>query len=526
MTLELRLLARGLIPGGMRCWARGLGLLMGVLMVTNTVRAEVRPPAVAGSFYAGNAAQLESDVRGYLRTGATAGGPPVALIAPHAGYVFSGATAGKAFAALAGAKLTRVILLGPSHQADFSGGALPAPGITAFATPLGEMPVDREAVARLAKAPEFAGPARAHDREHCLEVELPFLQVTVGAVPIVPIIVGHATDRATALAMARRLAELVGPGTLVVASSDFTHYGAAYGYQPFPADRSLPATLVALARSTAGRAAAVDPRGFSQQIDASGDTVCGARPIAVLLELLAHAFQGAGAVADVTTSAAVSGDLSQVVAYAGVDFTGSWGAWREDPPPPRLATLNAAEQKAALALARAALATHLTHEGQLADWFAAHPVTANLAAPAGVFVTVNNRGAKARARGKLRGCIGTMEAREPLVDAIVEAAVSAAHDPRFPALAASELPEVNLEVSVLSPMHAVAGPDDIVLGTHGVLLSKGGRHAVFLPQVAAETGWDLPTFLSALAQKAGLPPDAWRSGARFEVFTAQVFGEE
>ncbi len=254
--------------------------------------------------------------------------------------------------------------------------------------------------------------------------------------------------------------------------------------------------------------------------------MCGARPITVLLELLAHAFQGTGAVADVTTSAAVSGDLSQVVAYAGVDFIGSWGAWREDPPPPRLTTLNAAERMAALALARAALATHLTHEGQLADWFAAHSVTGNLAAPAGVFVTVNNRGAKARIHGKLRGCIGTMEAREPLADAIVDAAVSAAHDPRFPALAESELPDEALEVSVLSPMHGVAGPDDIVLGTHGVLLSKGGRRAVFLPQVATETGWDMPTFLSALAQKAGMAPDAWRRGASFEVFTAQVFGEE
>ncbi|MDD5562618.1 MAG: AmmeMemoRadiSam system protein B [Thermoanaerobaculaceae bacterium] len=510
----------------MRSGAPVLGLLVGVLMATKMVGAEVRPAAVAGSFYAGDAAQLQRDVTGYLRGGGEAGPPPAALIAPHAGYAFSGATAGRAFAPLAGAKLTRVILLGPSHQADFRGGALPAAGVAAFATPLGEVPVDRAAVAALARWPEFNGPARAHDREHCLEVELPFLQATVGAVPIVPILVGHSTDRALSLAMARRLAELVGPGTLVVASSDFTHHGAPYGYGPFPQDRSLPAALVALARATAGRAAAADPRGFAQQIEASGDTVCGARPITVLLELLAHAFRGAGTVVDVTTSAAVSGDLSQVVAYAAVDFTGSWGAWREDPPPPRLATLDAVERKAALALARAALATHLTHAGQLADWFAANAVAGNLAAPAGVFVTVNNRGAKARARGRLRGCIGTMEAREPLADAIVDAAVSAAHDPRFPALAASELPEEAIEVSVLSPMHDVAGPDDIILGTHGVLLSKGGRQAVFLPQVATETGWDLPTFLSALAQKAGMAPDAWRSGARFEVFTAQVFGEE
>ena len=525
MRPRLRFPAGGLISGGVRLFARLSAVLMGVLMATNTVRAEVRPPAVAGAFYAGNAAQLERDVTGYLRGGAGVA-PPVAVIAPHAGYVFSGATAGKAFAALAGAKFTRVILLGPSHQADFRGGALPAAGITAFATPLGEMPVDRAAVAALARWPEFAGPTRAHDREHCLEVELPFLQATIGAVPIVPIIVGHSTDRALALAMARRLAELVGPGTLVVASSDFTHHGAPYGYDPFPEDRSLPATLTALARSTAGRAAAVDPRGFTEQIDASSDTVCGARPITVLLALLAHAFRGRGTVVDVTTSAAVSGDLSQVVAYAGVDFDGSWGPWRDDPPAPSLTTLSAAEQKAALALARATLATHLTHEGQLADWFAANPVTGNLAAPAGVFVTVNNVGAKARAQGKLRGCIGTMEAREPLVDAIVDAAVSAAHDPRFRALDASELPQEALEVSVLSPMREVAGPNEIVLGRDGVLLSNGGRHAVFLPQVATETGWDLPTFLSALAQKAGMAPDAWRRGATFEVFTAQVFGEE
>jgi len=410
--------------------------------------------------------------------------------------------------------------------ADVIKGALPAPDVTAFATPLGEMPVDVEAVARLAKLPEFRGPASAHVREHSLEVEIPFLQATVGAVPIVPIVVGHATDRALATAMARRLADLVGPGTVVVASSDFTHHGPAYDYRPFATDRTLGPKLVALARSTAGRAAAVDPVGFSQQIETSGDTVCGARPITVLLELLAHAFQGSGAVADVTTSAEVSGDWSQVVAYAGVNFAGSWGAWRDDPAPPRPTELNAQEEKAVTELARATLATHLTHQGQLADWFAAHQVTGNLAAFSGVFVTVNNKGLKARKEGKLRGCIGSMEPRQALVDAVIDSAVSAAHDPRFPELEASELEQVAVEVSVLSPMRPVSGSGDIVLGKHGVLLTKSGRRAVFLPQVATETGWDLATFLSALSQKAGLSPDAWRSGARFEVFTAQVFGEE
>jgi AmmeMemoRadiSam system protein B/AmmeMemoRadiSam system protein A len=521
MIRDLRFVPTGLIS----VLARSSALLVGVLMITASGYAEVRPPAVAGAFYPGNVNELEKDVRGYLH-GAAPGQAPAAVIVPHAGYVFSGATAGKGFASLAGAKVTRVILLGPSHYADFRGAALPSPDITAFATPLGEMPVDRQAVAKLARYTEFGGPAGAHSREHCLEVELPFLQETLGRVPIVPILVGHATDRAQAVAIARRLADLVGPGTVVVVSSDFTHHGAPYGYRPFPTDRTLPSTLITLGKSTAERAAAMDARGFSDQVDVSGDTVCGARPILVLLELLDHAFQGSGTVAGITTSAEVSGELSQIVTYAAVDFVGSWGPWRDDPLAPHPTELSPAEQKAALALARATIATHLTHKGQLADWFAAHKVEGNLAAPSGVFVTINNRGDKARKEGRLRGCIGSMEASEPLVDAIVSAAVSAAHDPRFPELEASELPEVSLEVSVLSPMHSVPGPEAIVLGKHGVLLTKSGRRAVFLPQVATETRWDLSTFLSNLALKAGLAPDAWKSGAKFEVFTAQVFGEE
>jgi AmmeMemoRadiSam system protein B/AmmeMemoRadiSam system protein A len=511
----------GLIP----CCVRSLGVLLGVIMLTTTARAEVRPPAVAGSFYPGDVRELQSGLKEFLAR-APGAAAPAALIAPHAGYVFSGHTAGQAFAPLAGFRATRVILLGPSHHVGFRGGALPSSHVTAFATPLGEVPVDTAAVAKLAAFPEFDGPSRAHDPEHSLEVELPFLQATVGAVPIVPILVGQGTDRALARAMAKRLAGLLDPGTVVVVSSDFTHHGAPYDYAPFPRNAELPDRLTALARATAGRAAAIDPRGFWDQVEVSGDTVCGVRPIAVLLELLAHAFHGTGSIAEVTTSAAVSHDLHQVVAYAGVDFVGSWTPWQDDPPEPRLGTLSAAEQKAALELARAALATHLTHDGQLANWFANHRVSGNLAAPAGVFVTINNRPEKAKKEGRLRGCIGMMEARVPLAEAIVDAAVSASHDPRFADLKASELGEEDLEISVLSPTHRVAGPEAIELGKDGVLLSKGGYHAVFLPQVATETGWDLPTFLSQLSLKAGLAPDAWRHGADFEVFTAQVFHEQ
>ena len=495
-------------------------------MIAFTASADVRNPAVADSFYPGGKEELARALAAMLPAASPGAAVPVAVIAPHAGYVYSGATAGKAFAALKGAAVTRVVLLGPSHHASFSGGALPSPRTTAFATPLGEMPVDRDAVAALRRDGAFAGPAEAHGPEHCLEVELPFLQATVGNVPIVPILVGHATDGDTAAAMARALAPYATAGTVFVVSTDLTHHGRSYGHAPFPADRSLEATLLELGRATAERAAAVDPRGFVAQVETSGDTVCGARPVHVLLELLDHAFAGSGAVVDVTTSAAVSGTVSQVVTYAGVTFAGAWTPWRESPQPPALTELDGYEQAAALSLARATLDTYLNHGPALARWFAAHRPAGNLMAPAGVFVTLLNTGEREKRLGRLRGCIGMMEARERLLDAILHNAISAAHDPRFPALEAGELPALDLEVSVLSPLRPVAAADAIVLGKHGVVLSKGGRRAVFLPQVATETGWDLPTFLSHLSSKAGLDSGAWRSGARFEVFTAQVFGEQ
>lgn len=494
-------------------------------MTSTPLAAEVRRPAVAGSFYSADPRQLAAEVRRFLGASPTAGEKPLAVIAPHAGYVFSGPTAGKTFAPLRGAQVSRIIVLGPSHRASFRGAALPSKELTAFATPLGDFPLDADALAALRSVPLFQGPPSAHEGEHCLEVELPFVQEVLGQVPIVPVLIGHLSSREDAAILARGLARLVNESTVVVVSSDFTHHGRPYGHTPFPTDRHLHPTLVDLARATAERAAAIDPRGFWHQVEVSGDTVCGVRPVAVLLELLSHSFEGKGQVVDVTTSAEVSGNLHQVVAYAGVSFVGRWTPWREAASPPPLRRLDEGEQRAALALARATLETYLTKGPQLARWFSAHRLTGNLQAIAGVFVTIHNTGARAAKQGRLRGCIGTIVGREPLVDAIVRAATSAANDPRFPPLKREELPQVSLEVSVLSPPSPVPGPTAIELGRHGVILAKEGRTAVFLPQVASETGWDRETFLSQLSRKAGLPDDAWRTGASLEVFTAQVFGE-
>ena len=126
--------------------------------------------------------------------------------------------------------------------------------------------------------------------------------------------------------------------------------------------------------------------------------------------------------------------------------------------------------------------------------------------------------------GKLRGCIGYIEGHRSLAAAVADNGRSAAvGDPRFAPVSEMELPDLDIEVSALTPLVEVKGPEDIVIGRHGIVLEASGRKAVFLPQVAKEQGWDLATTLGHLALKAGLAPNGWQEGARFKVFEAEVF---
>jgi MEMO1 family protein len=501
-------------------------VLVSLLLVAASAAAEIRPPAVAGSFYTNDADALRAEIKTLLQDAreASSGAPARALIVPHAGLVFSGPTAALAFARLPEKGVQRVILLGPSHSMNFSGGALPAVGVTAFETPLGKMPLDAKAIRRLRGQTGFSGPAGAHDVEHSLEVELPFIQIVAPEAKLVPIAVGSGSDLTTCTKMAEALAGLLDKGTVVIASSDFTHHGRRYGWSPYDGP-ALGETLLEVGRATAGRAAAMDPRGFTAQVEVSGDTVCGVRPVGVLTALLAHAFNGVGKILDVTTSGHVTGSFDLSVTYAAVVFTGDWHSW-EDQVPPEAGDLEPEEGRDLVALARAVLETRLNHDTALASWFSEAGALHQWLMPAGAFVTLNNNDSRARREGRLRACMGVIEARQPLIDAVVQAAVWASQDPRFPPLEAVELDKVELEVSVLSPMRKIESFKLIEVGTHGVLMTKDGRRAVFLPQVAVEQGWNRDTMLEQLSAKAGLPHDAWRHGATFEVFTAQVFKEQ
>jgi MEMO1 family protein len=207
---------------------------------------KIRPAAVAGSFYAGHPDRLRAVVADLLAgVQASAGASPKALIAPHAGYVYSGGVAATAFATLETGKqgISRVVLIGPAHYVAVRGIAVAA--ADAFETPLGRVPIDRDAVSAIADLPFVVEADAAHAPEHALEVELPFLQTLLGSFALVPLLVGDADPRQVADVLRRLWG---GPDTLIVVSSDLSHY---HDYDT--ARRLDAATAAAIERGDWGR---------------------------------------------------------------------------------------------------------------------------------------------------------------------------------------------------------------------------------------------------------------------------------
>lgn len=258
-----------------------------------------RPPAVAGSFYPGQGEALGREVGALLAAAATdeASGPvPKALVVPHAGYIYSGPIAAAAYARLAPwrARLRRVVLLGPVHRVPVRGLALP--GAAAFATPLGEVAIDQEAVAALAGLPQVVVSPAAHAHEHSLEVQLPFLQSVLADFRLVPLAVGDATPEEVAEVLERLWG---GPETLILVSSDLSHY--------------LPyREAQAVDRETVDRILTLDGPLIHHQ-------ACGGTPInGLLLAARRHGLRPR--LLDLRNSGDTAGDRSRVVGYAAIAF--------------------------------------------------------------------------------------------------------------------------------------------------------------------------------------------------------------
>jgi AmmeMemoRadiSam system protein B/AmmeMemoRadiSam system protein A len=447
----------------------------------------VKEPAVAGSFYPGDKKRLEADLDRYL--GQSGGSPDdgrlLALVAPHAGYMYSGGVAGYSYARLKGKDIRTVIMLGPSHYAAISGAVIyPGGGLK---TPLGVVKVD-EALARSLASDknEVALSAGPFEREHSLEVQLPFLQKTLKDFSVVPILIGRMTP-ASYRHLADRIAACLKKDdkAIIVISTDLSHYhdSKTAGIM----DRKV---LDAVERLAAGDLEMVLKNGEGE--------ACGAGPVLYGMA----AARGAGATEarlfKYADSGDVSGDRQRVVGY------GALGFYKKQ--------LSPAARGEILKLARETVQCQVNGK-PLPEWKGSDQ---RLKADGAVFVTLKEK------NGRLRGCIGSIQAVTALYRSVIQNAVAAStKDPRFRPVRPEELPNLDIEVTVLSPMEPVSGSNEIEIGTHGVYLEASGRSSVFLPQVPVEQGWDLPTYLAELSMKAGLPADSWKSGRLYR-FTAEI----
>ncbi|HEY2998134.1 MAG TPA: AmmeMemoRadiSam system protein B [Acidimicrobiales bacterium] len=449
----------------------------------------VRTPAVAGLFYPAEPDELRAAVAGHVAAGPppAAASLPKALIAPHAGYRYSGATAGAAYrtvAALRG-RVTRVVLAGPAHRVPVDGGGVGVSTAGAWRTPLGDVRVDVDACRALVAGGMAVEADEAHAPEHSLEVHLPFLQVVLGRVAVVPLVVGRCPPGSVAVVLD---AVWGGEETLVVVSTDLSHY--------------LDDTT-ARRRDRHTRHAILEGR-----VDDIGPyDACGCVPVGGLL-LAARDHGIAPRTLAVATSADAAGDPARVVGYGSFGF---------DVPRP----LVAGERRWLLRRARAAIVVELA-TGE-PDPLGDDDVPERLRLPGASFVTLEHG-------GELSGCIGSLEARRPLWQDVARNARAAAFaDPRFGPLEAGMLDRTVITVSVLSGLDPLPGShDDLVTalrpGVDGVLLEAGGHRGTFLPTV-----WDkLPgaeEFVDHLVGKAGLPDRGWPDDAQAWRYTTDEFAD-
>ncbi len=446
----------------------------------------VKQPGVAGLFYPADRETCAAQVAACLKAALPASVEPKVLVAPHAGYIYSGVVAGTAYATVAHRRgaISRVVLLGPNHRVGFKGVAL----CTAerWATPLGEIPVDMEAMARLRALPDTIVSDPAFAQEHSLEVHLPFLQTVLGDFSLVPVLVGDARPETVAQVLRECWG---GPETLIVVSSDLSHFHDH-------------ATATAMDGQAAQCIEALRPDLLKD------DQACGNRPLRGLMLEAARRDLRVTAL-DVRNSGDTRGNMERVVGYGSFAFEYAESA-----------KLSERDRKTLLDAAVASIRYGIEHGKE--PPVTLKNVSRTLVAIRGTFVTLT-------LDGRLRGCIGSPQAHRPLVNDVVSNAWRAAFaDRRFQPLTAAELDRLEVEISILSHQRPISFDSEKALlaalrpDRDGLVIADGDKRALFLPTV-----WEqLPQpeqFLLYLKRKAGLADDHWSAGFKATRFTTETF---
>jgi len=467
---------------------------------------EIREPAVAGTFYPNSPDILSRDIKQYLENAKKEKieGEIIALISPHAGYIYSGQVAAYAYKLIEGKKFDSVIVVAPSHQALFKGASIYERG--GYRTPLGVVPIDVELSRRLMeKQKTIKFIPEAHGEEHSLEVQLPFLQIALKSFKLVPIIMEPYWNWGTCEYLATAIAETVKEkNVLLVASTDLSHFHSYH-------------RAVSLDRIVLNHIDRFDPNGLYRDLKGDRCEACGGGPMISIMLAAKALGANKGKVLKYLNSGDVTGDRSRVVGYAAGVFYKTVGGTEKMKEEKKIGVdlgLNEQDKKTLHHIAKTVIENKVRGK-TVPEFKIESPV---LKENRGAFVTIQKK-------GQLRGCIGYIEGHGPLHKTIEEMAEAAAlRDPRFTPVTEKEVPELEIEISVLTPLKKISDVNEIQVGKHGILIKKGWNSGVLLPQVATEYKWDRQTFLEHTCQKAGLPSNAWKEkNTEIYIFSADIF---
>jgi len=483
----------------------------------------IRKPAVAGQFYPADASDLKSKILEYLDkvSKQEIEGEIKAILVPHAGYDFSAPVSAYAYKQLEGKKIENVIIICNSHSSFFSDIAID--DSDAWETPLGQVEVNRELVKKLADSnSEIVLNSIAHESDHTLEVQLPFLQVALKpGFKIVPILFGNTKDDSYEN-LAEALKNNLGENDLVVISTDMSHY-PNYEDANLIDKKTLEIINTGSVEDLEKNIREIEQKNISNE----EILLCGVDGAKTVMKLKGDLEWQSEVLGYKNSGDSLYGDKESVVGYGAVVFVlqnvGHLSAGSSRQPASRLPQddkqLNQDQKNILLNIAKDTVESFVK-TGKIPDF---STTDERLNWKEGVFVTLHEN-------GNLRGCIGQIiPSKDPLWQVVRDMAIEAAtDDPRFSPVSESELGNLDYEISVLSAPEKIDDWKKIELGKHGVIVKKGYNSGVFLPQVADETGWNLEKFLSELCfQKAGLPSDCYKNNKDVElyIFSAQVFGD-
>lgn len=469
--------------------------LVGIMLLSGHLSAQgVRPAVYAGMFYESRPDVLSRQIDMMLEKAEV---PPLplknlqAIIVPHAGYVYSGPVAAYGYRLVQGRPYATAIIIGPSHRHGFKGCSIYLKG--GYETPLGIVPVDEELARKISQASGFSYIPAAHKEEHSIEVQIPFIQKTLPQAKIVPILIGISSrDTISMLADALKKTLPGGQNTLLIISTDLSHY--------------LPKAKAAVVdNDTISLIKALDIDTLTKKVERHENIMCGGCGVISALTYARSLGTPKVEILRYSDSAPGGGAQKKVVGYVAA-------AVYSDPSSQKF-SLSDTEKQELLKVARSAVNLYI----QKKEILRYSPQSGSLFSERGAFVTLKKK-------GRLRGCIGYIEAVAPLHLVVTQAAIFAAsQDNRFPPVQPSELKDLEYEISVLTPPRRIESPEEVVVGQHGLIIAQGNRKGVLLPQVPVENQWSRKTFLEQACLKAGLPPAAWESGAEVFVFEAIVF---